>query len=62
MVNIPSDKTDLSEKKLRDAENAARRLANRVVVRRSGTEPVIRIMAEGGDPDGAVELIRSALA
>ena len=60
-VNIPTDKADLSEKKLRDAENAARRLAERVVVRLSGTEPVVRIMAEGGDPDGAAELIRNAL-
>ena len=61
-ADVPTDKADVSEKKLRDAENAARRLAERVVVRRSGTEPVIRIMAEGGDPDGAVELIRDALS
>lgn len=61
-ANIPADKADISEKKLCDAESAARRLANRVVVRMSGTEPVVRIMAEGGDPDGAVELIRNALA
>jgi phosphoglucosamine mutase len=40
-------------------DNANRQLAasGRLVVRASGTEPVIRIMAEGDDPDMIAEIV-----
>ena len=34
----------------------------RVVIRPSGTEPVIRVMAEGDDPDAVAEVVESIVA
>ena len=61
MIGVSVSPSVLATTRANEAVRQAKRIANRVVVRPSGTEPIIRIMAEGGDVDGAVELVRNAL-
>ena len=60
-VDVPADAGVLTSPALTAAVEKARRLAGRVVVRMSGTEPVLRIMAEGGDAEGAAALVAAAV-
>ena len=62
LVSVPCCAGATETQRFRDACADARRLARRIVVRPSGTEPLLRIMAEGGDVDGAVALIAGALS
>ena len=61
LVSVPASPAAMASDAVRDAINEARKLAGRVVVRMSGTEPLMRIMAEGGDTDGAIEVVRRVL-
>lgn len=62
IVSVPASPAALASDRVRNAVNKAKKLAGRVVVRMSGTEPLMRIMAEGGDVDGAIAVVREALA
>lgn len=61
LISVPASGAALSSDKVQRAVAEAKKLAERIVVRMSGTEPLLRILAEGGDVDGAVELIRRAV-
>lgn len=62
LVSVPASPAALASDAVREAIGQARKLAGRVVVRMSGTEPLMRIMAEGGDTEGAIAAVRAALA
>ena len=61
LVSVNAPPTVLSDERVAQAIAYAKRLCSRIVVRPSGTEPVLRVMAEGGDVTGSVEIIRKAI-
>lgn len=61
LTSVPASPAVLLSDGFRKAVEEAKRMADRVVVRMSGTEPCLRILAEGGNAEGAVERIVQAV-
>ena len=61
LISLPVGIGATESKKYMEAYKMAQKLTHRIVVRQSGTEPLLRVMTEGGNAEGAMNILKEAL-